>query len=428
VCKLWSKKFAAEGGGTLADTYFDDDPWMCPKCDPCYTKRAAKRAVKLVGKEKKEEEGEEEVEVEEEEMAMSTATKGVRQQGKKKERAHLASGCYGVSANGKRWQAKIGYGGKKRYLGTFDTKQEAALAYDKEARKSGGENTLLNYDTIEEAEEAAVQARVEYGPSRQRARPASGYYGVCADGKSGVRGWKAAIYYGCKRHHLGIFDTRQGAALAYDKEARKSGGENTLLNYDTIEEAEEAAAQARVEYGPARQRARPASGYYGVRVHGSKRCRAIIRYDGKDHHLGSFDTKQEAALVYDKEVRKRGREGENQLLNYDTIEEAEEAAAQARVEYGPSRQRARPPSGYYGVHAKGKLWQAKIMFGGETHHLGPFDTKQEAALAYDTEARTSGGRKHMLNYDTIAEAEESAVKARAVHTLAKTPRARTSTA
>jgi hypothetical protein len=43
VCKLWSKQFAAEGGGTLADTSFDGDRWMCPKCDPCYKERAVRK-------------------------------------------------------------------------------------------------------------------------------------------------------------------------------------------------------------------------------------------------------------------------------------------------------------------------------------------------------------------------------------------------
>jgi hypothetical protein len=62
-----------------------------------------------------------------------------------------------VGAKGKRWKVTICYNGKQRHLGCFNTKQEAALVYDKELRKSG-EKKALNYDTIEEAEEAAAQA------------------------------------------------------------------------------------------------------------------------------------------------------------------------------------------------------------------------------------------------------------------------------
>jgi hypothetical protein len=63
-----------------------------------------------------------------------------------KERARPASGFYGVKANGKRWQAQISYDSKQHSLGSFATKQEAALAYDREARRCP-ETKLLNYES-----------------------------------------------------------------------------------------------------------------------------------------------------------------------------------------------------------------------------------------------------------------------------------------
>jgi hypothetical protein len=88
-----------------------------------------------------------------------------------------------VSANHKRWTA---YSCSHECawcrlllhnLGTFDTKQEAALAYDREARGREAYDNL-NYESIKAAEEAAVQAQAEYilvqdmcaGRSRSRSR------------------------------------------------------------------------------------------------------------------------------------------------------------------------------------------------------------------------------------------------------------------
>jgi hypothetical protein len=65
-----------------------------------------------------------------------------------------------VSANGKRWAAYIHYDSKRHSLGTFDTKQEAALAYDREARQRGGDKPL-NFDNIKAAEDVAAQAQAE---------------------------------------------------------------------------------------------------------------------------------------------------------------------------------------------------------------------------------------------------------------------------
>ena len=89
------------------------------------------------------------------------------------------SGFYGVYAVGKRWTAQLSYDGKQHHLGSFDTKQEAALAYDREARQCE-EDKLLNYETIKEAEQAAAEAEAEHAlthpPQEERARPASGFY------------------------------------------------------------------------------------------------------------------------------------------------------------------------------------------------------------------------------------------------------------
>jgi hypothetical protein len=250
-------------------------------------------------------------------------------------RPRPASGFYGVSASGKRWTAKICYDNKEHHLGTFDTKQEAALAYDRKARQFANVK-LLNYDeSIKAAEKAAVQAQAEHilvhdmcaGPKQPKPRPASGFYGVSASGKN----YQAKIRYDNKQHHLGCFDTKQEAALAYDREARQCRKDRPL-NYESIKAAEEAVAASQVTIfadalcaGPKKPKPRPASGFYGVKAN-RKRWAAYIYYDYKEHYLGGFDTKQEAALAYDRKARQCGKD---RPLNYESIKAAEEAAAAA---------------------------------------------------------------------------------------------------
>jgi hypothetical protein len=64
--------------------------------------------------------------------------------------------------NKKRRQAQICYDRKRRHLGAFNTKEEAALAYDREAREHGGIKRRPNYVGIEAAEAAAAKAQAEH--------------------------------------------------------------------------------------------------------------------------------------------------------------------------------------------------------------------------------------------------------------------------
>jgi hypothetical protein len=157
-----------------------------------------------------------------------------------------------------------------------------------------------------------------------------------------------------------------------------------------------------------------------------KRWAAYIRYGGKKHSLGAFETKEQAAFAYDQHVESHLASGLTSATtprNHLTINAAEEAAAQAKSDYDTDKAKRtlanpppRPASGFYGVYESGKRWQAHISSDGKQHHLGTFDTKQEAALAYDSHARRCGACKP-LNHESIAAAEEAAEQAQAEHKL-----------
>jgi hypothetical protein len=91
---------------------------------------------------------------------------------------------------------------------------------------------------------------------------------------------------------------------------------------------------------------------------------------------GTFDTKEEAACAYDQEgVHCDGDGGSSnnssssRLSNYESIEKAEAAAAEAQRVFKLTQPEnplvPRPPSGYYGVNASNERWQAYIKHGEE---------------------------------------------------------------
>ncbi|SRR6266487_4017407 len=146
-------------------------------------------------------------------------TPPIRQFGKKS-----ASGYRGVQACGNRWSAEIKYGTQRRPLGFFDTAEQAAFAYDKAALEIYGRSARLNHP-IEQVLAWTPPVRL------LRKTNTSGYRGVKQIGKR----WSAAIHTSGQRFHLGMFDTAEEAAKAYDKAAWEAYGERAILNFPRTE-------------------------------------------------------------------------------------------------------------------------------------------------------------------------------------------------
>ena len=82
------------------------------------------------------------------------------------------------------------------------------------------------------------------------------------------------------------------------------------------------------------------------------------------------------------------------MADLDAEEAGGKRAAEAIVAVGGKKRqklqqqpRSRPKSGFYGVYAKREKWRAQIRYRGMLQSLGNFDTKEQAAFAYDQAAR-----------------------------------------
>lgn len=137
------------------------------------------------------------------------------------------------------------------------------------------------------------------------------------------------------------------------------------------------------------------STYKGVGRSQSGKFTALIECGDTRHHLGSFDTEEEAARVYDAAARHYF--GEFARVNFPvetqpTLESLLAARDAARLAGKKSRFRGVVPD------SRGPGWRAFIRKGGKPVYLGYFTQEEDAARAYDAAAFQHRGAKAKTNF------------------------------
>ena len=120
------------------------------------------------------------------------------------------------------WRAAIVKDGRQRHLGYFHEERDAAHAYDYEAVQLFGEFARLNIPDV----------IVKPQPIVIRKNNSSGYRGVTCP--KGCKRWRAVLQWRENGKHqqdrLGMFDTAEDAARAYNKAATQRFGNKARLN------------------------------------------------------------------------------------------------------------------------------------------------------------------------------------------------------
>jgi hypothetical protein len=144
------------------------------------------------------------------------------------------TGLIGVFKKRDKFTAMITYGGTQHYLGTFDTKEQAGIAYDQVAiDKSTREDSFtLNYPKMSDAErEEALKAEEPVQEKRGTPNQTTGLIGVYKIREK----YHAQITIGGTQHNFGTFDTKEQAGMAYDRFVvdKSTDGVSFVLNYCT---------------------------------------------------------------------------------------------------------------------------------------------------------------------------------------------------
>jgi IMP cyclohydrolase len=260
----------------------------------------------------------------------------------------VASSAYrGVSFRASKgsWLASLQVDKKKTFCGWHKTEVEAAMAYD-EAAKRHGLTHKLNF--------TSKSVGVAWLAKRKK--------------------WQACIHWkGAPRDHiyLGYFDTEAAAAAVY-KEARD-------------------AREAGQPLPPHLRKSKvKTSQYVGVSRMKNGNFTAVILHDGKQHHIGTYETEEQAKAAYDRV------KAEIAATNTFTRDVKVASSAYRGVSFRAS---------------KGS-WLASLQVDKKKTFCGWHKTEVEAAMAYD-EAAKRHGLTHKLNFTTAAQVKVAAAAAAA---------------
>ena len=221
----------------------------------------------------------------------------------------ISSGYTGVTFNrgskSKPYMAQVKRGGEKLYLGTYATAEEAALCY---ARTPEAQAAAAAAQAAAAAPPAPPPMRAEKalrlakaeGLALLRSDNSVGYKGVAFSSRGKSKPYMAQVRRGGKDVNLGRFATAEEAALCYARTPEGQAAAAAPPEPPPMT-AEEARKQAEAEGLALLRSERSNSGYKGVSFKGSRNLakpyQADVKRGGKNVHVGSFTTAEEAALV-----------------------------------------------------------------------------------------------------------------------------------
>ena len=255
----------------------------------------------------------------------------------------------GVTLSRRRFVARTHFGGKDRYVGAFDTPEQASAAY-LSVKKDLHDARLLRLGAdevnaiLDAAKKKAVEVMGGYVPEKRDLPP--GVYKTL----SGT--FAARIRWGGTVRYIGTFDTPEQASAAYQSVKKdlagakpsKLGGNEVLALFDAMvfDAAQKKAIEAVGGANPRKRKPKAspqesAGGSSmrelprGVRKTRNGKFETKTRWNGKDRYIGTFDTSEQASAAY-VSVKKDLAEFKPSMLSTDEADTIFDAAQKKAVE------------------------------------------------------------------------------------------------
>eukprot|EP00984_Skeletonema_dohrnii_P015347 scaffold6614_cov106-Skeletonema_dohrnii-CCMP3373.AAC.1 len=315
--------------------------------------------------------------------------------GRIKEGASKYTGvCFNKQRN--KWHAEISITGKNRYIGCYESEEEAAADYARAVFKHKGQGALdkaREQDSfIIDLSDVPPQSPIP-NSELQIKEASSKYIGVTFNKQRNT--WYARIMIEGKNRHIGCYESEEEAAVDYARAVFKYKGQGALdkarerrtrdksgEGNSFIIDLSDVPPQPPIPKSAGRIK-EGASKYTGVTFDKkASKWKAQINIDGKLRHIGSYENEEEAAADYARAVVKYKKQGalgtvreQNSIIDLSDVPPQPPIPKSAgHIKEGASK--------YEGVSFNKQMnkWTARIMIEGKNRHIGCYENEEEAAV------------------------------------------------
>ena len=293
------------------------------------------------------------------------------------------------------YASTIWWGKQQRYIGTFDTIEEASAAYLLVSAERDHAGSKPSAAAFEEAKKKALEEVEEARRKKAKAISERGLPTGVYQQSSGS--FESQIWWGNKLRYIGRFDTPELASAAFVAVKADLAGTNasamSACKMDAaVDEAKKKAIEA---VGGTHESGRGLP--TGVYQQPSGNVSASIWFGSNLRSIGTFDTPEQASAAYlsvkaDLAGAKASAAGADAAFD-----EAKKKAIEA---VGGTHQSERDlPTGVY--QQSSESFSASIWFGSNLRYIGVFDTPEQASAAYvSVKADLAGAKPSAAGVDT----------------------------